>query len=79
MRIQIFPSNKIDFQIVVKPLRIFCGGFLFILLEKFYSLNRSDNFTVFAFISNTVSMAVQSGFFGHGLCLGKLKEQCRKH
>ena len=74
MHIQIFPNNKIDFQIIAKPLRYFCGGFLFILFKKFYSLNRSENFTVFAFISNTVSIDRHSGFFGNGLCLGKRKE-----
>ena len=45
-----------------------------ILFKKFYSLNRSDNFTVFAFISNTVSVDCHNGFFGNGLCLGKQKE-----
>jgi hypothetical protein len=37
-------------------------------------LDRSDNFTGFAFISNTVSIDRHSGFFGNGLCLGKRKE-----
>ena len=74
MHIQIFPNNKIEFQIIVKPLRYFRGGFLFILLKKFCSLDRSDNFTGFAFISNTVSVDRHSGFFGNGLCLGKRKE-----
>ena len=59
---------------IVKPPRYYCGGFLFILFKKLYSLDRSENFTVFAFISNTVSMDLHSGFFRNELCLGQRKE-----